>query len=97
MIARALGLVATLVLLGVGVAVALTVTRENDPQERETFAAEPTATPTPAKDRKAQGPRRPRLTNAQRESRDAAVAQMRSQGFEPVAITTYKPGQACAC
>ena len=94
MIARALGLVATLVLLGVGVAVALTLTREGDPEERATFAAKPTATPTPAKDRKAQGPRRPRLTNAQRESRDAAVAQMRSQGFEPVAITTYKPGQA---
>ena len=85
---------ATLVLLGVGVAVVLTLTREGEPGAQETFAAEPTATPkAAAKDRKAKGPTRPQLTNAQRESRNAAVAQMRSQGFEPVAIATYKPRQ----
>jgi len=95
MFARAIGLAATLVLLGVGVAVVLTITRDGDPSEQETFAAAPTATPKrgAAKDRKAKGPTRPQLTNAQRESRAAAVAQMRSQGFEPVAITTYKPRQ----
>jgi LppP/LprE lipoprotein len=93
MLARAVGLVATLALLGVGVAVLVTLTRDRDPETQATFAAEPTATPTPAKDRKAKGPQRPRLTNAQRESRNAAVAQMRSQGFEPVAITAYKPRQ----
>ena len=93
MLARAVGLVATLALLGVGVAVLVTLTRDREPRTRATFAADPTATSTPAKDRKAKGPRRPRLTNAQRESRDAAVAQMRSQGFEPVAIAAYKPGQ----
>ena len=93
-VARAVGLIATLVLLGVGVAVVLTLTREGEPGAQETFAAEPTATPKPAaKDRKAKGPSRPQLTNAQRESRAAAVAQMRSQGYEPVAIATYKPRQ----
>ena len=90
--ARAIGLVATLVLLGVGVAVLLTLTRDGSESARDTFAATPTATPTPAA-RKAQRPRRPRLTNAQRASRAAAVAQMRTQGFEPVAIADYKPGQ----
>src|SRR5215211_1525025 len=44
--------------------------------------------------RRAAGPPGPRLTNAQRASRDAAVAQLRRQGFEPVAIETYKPRQA---
>ena len=94
MIARAIGLVATLVLLGVGVAVVLTLTRDGDPASKETFAPSPTAAPkSTSKDRKAKGPRRPPLTNAQRASRNAAVAQMRSQGFEPVAIATYNPRQ----
>jgi|SRR5215210_200094 len=93
MVARAIGLAATLVLLGVGVAVVLTVTNSGGDSPKETFAAAPTATPTPARDRKAKGPRRPRLTNAQRASRNAAVAQIRSQGFEPVAIAAYEPRQ----
>jgi hypothetical protein len=91
-IARAVGLVATLVLLGVGVAVVLTLTRDNDGSSaQETFAPTPSATATPA--RKATRPRRPRLTAAQRTSRNAAVAQMRTQGFEPVAISSYNPRQ----
>ncbi len=94
-IARAIGLAATLVLLGVGVAVVLTLTRGNGASsEQESFA--PTATPTAtaaAKDRKARGPRRPQLTNAQRQSRTAAIDQMRSQGFEPVEVATYDPRQ----
>jgi hypothetical protein len=93
-IARAVGLVATLALLGVGVAVLLTLTRDNGGKsEQETFAPTPKATKTPA-GRKASRPRRPRLTAAQRASRNAAVAQMRTQGFEPVAISTYEPRQS---
>jgi hypothetical protein len=93
-IARAVGLVATLALLGVGVAVVLTLTRDNGGKsEQETFAPTPNATKTPA-GRKASHPRPARLTHAQRASRDAAVAQMRTQGFEPVAISTYKPRQS---
>ena len=88
-----IGLVATLALLGVGVAVLLTVTRDNGGKsEQETFAPTPKPTATPG--RKPTRPRRPRLTAAQRASRDAAVAQMRTQGFEPVAISTYKPRQS---
>jgi hypothetical protein len=94
-IARAVGLVATLALLGVGLAVVLTLTHDNGGKSaQETFA--PTATPKPrppASGQKAR-PHRPRLTAAQRASRNAAVAQMRTQGFEPVAIATYKPRQS---
>ena len=95
-LARALGLGATLLLLGVGVAVAVLVTREGDEPERDSFAAAPTATATAAaraaRERRARAGR-PQLTNAQRASRDAAVAQLRRQGFEPVAIADYKPRQ----
>ena len=90
-IARVIGLAATLVLLGVGVAVVLTLTRDSGASEgQETFAPTATATPTPAS-RKRSRPRAPRLTAAQRTSRDAAVAQMLTQGFEPVSISAYKP------
>jgi LppP/LprE lipoprotein len=93
-LARAIGLVATLGLLGVGVAVVLTVTHDNDSSSaKETFAPTATATATAAAKRKAKGPATLRLTNAQKESRSAAVGQMRSQGFEPVAISTYNPRQ----
>ena len=92
-IARLLGLLATAVLLAVGVTVAMMVTKDNPPKPPETFAA-PSATPRPsARDRERARPRRPRLTPAQRASRDAAVKQMRSQGFEPVALADYHPRQ----
>lgn len=91
-VARAIGLAATLVLLGVGVAVLLTVTRDSrGSSAKETFAPTATATPTAAAERKAKGPAVLPLTNAQKESRNAAVGQMRSQGFEPVATSTYNP------
>jgi hypothetical protein len=91
-LARAIGLVATLLLLGVGVAVFVTVTRDNDTSSaKETFAPTATATATAAAKRK-KAP--PRLTNAQKQSRAAAVGQLRSQGFEPVAISTYNPRQS---
>jgi hypothetical protein len=91
-LARVAGLVATLVLLGVGVAVVLTVTRDHDTSStQETFAPTATATATAAAGNRKKA--RPRLTNAQKASRTAAVGQMRSQGFEPVAIATYNPRQ----
>jgi hypothetical protein len=91
LVARAIGLTATLVLLGVGVAVVLTLTRDSDSSAaKETFAPTATATATAAAKRKAKRAM-PRLTNAQKASRSAAVGQLRSQGFEPVAISTYNP------
>jgi len=94
-IARVIGLVATLGLLGVGVAVVLTLTRNsNASTAKETFAPTATATATAAAKKKAKGPAAPKLTNAQKESRSAAIGQMRSQGFEPVAVSTYDPSES---
>jgi hypothetical protein len=92
--ARLVGLLATLVLLAVGVAVVLMVTRENESGPPERFAA---ANPTPKPSKKAKTPARPagrKLTPAQRASRDAAVKQLRGQGYEPVALADYKPRQS---
>ena len=91
---RLIGLLATAVLLAVGVTVVLMVTRENGTEPAETFAA---PNPTPAPSKKAKTPARPegrKLTPAQRASRDAAVKQLRTQGFEPVSLAVYKPGQS---
>jgi hypothetical protein len=89
---RLLGLLATAVLLAVGVTVVLMVTRENpgtDPPE--TFAA---PNPTPAPKKTPARPKGPKLTPAQKASREAAVNQLRSQGYEPVSLTDYKPRQS---
>jgi LppP/LprE lipoprotein len=90
--ARVVGLLATAVLLAVGVAVVLMVTRDNPADPPQTFAA-PNPTPAPAK----KTPARPvgqRLTPAQKASRNAAVKQLRSQGYEPVSLAAYKPRQS---
>src|SRR3954452_2338383 len=88
--ARVVGLLATAVLLAVGVTVVLMVTRDNGRDPPETFAQ---PNPTPAATKQASRRRRPKLTPAQRASRDAAVKQLRGQGFEPVALADYKTGQ----
>lgn len=90
--ARVIGLLATAVLLAVGVTVVLMVTRDSgstDPPE--TFAA---PNPTPAPKKQAAKPKKPKLTPAQRASRDAAVKQLRGQGYEPVSLADYKTGQS---
>jgi hypothetical protein len=89
--ARVIGLLATAVLLAVGVSVVLMVTRDNGTEPPDTFAA---PNPTPAAKKQAVRPKRPKLTPAQRASRDAAVKQLRGQGFEPVSLTDYKTGQS---
>ena len=88
---RVIGLLATAVLLAVGVTVVLMVTREGGTHPPETFAA---PNPTPAPKKKVTRPKRPKLTTAQRASRDAAVTQLRGQGFEPVSLADYKTGQS---
>src|SRR3954470_21433974 len=89
-VARALGLAATVLLLGVGVVVVTMVTGGDREPTRERVAATATAT-APAPAREPRRPARPRLPTAQRASRAAAVAQLRRQGFEPVAVSTYRP------
>jgi hypothetical protein len=90
--ARLIGLLATAVLLAVGVSVVLMVTRDNGgTKPPETFAQ---ANPTPAPKKKASKPKKPKLTPAQRASRDAAVKQIRGQGFVPVSLADYRTGQS---
>jgi hypothetical protein len=93
-VARALALAATVLLLGVGAAVVTMVTRDDGTSSGRNLAAKPTATATAAARDRARRTQRPRLTNAQRASRNAAVAQLRRQGFEPVAVSAYRPRQA---
>lgn len=90
--ARLVGLLATAVLLAVGVSVVLMVTRDHGTTAPpETFAApNPTAAPKKVKAR----PKAPALTPAERASRNAAVKQLRLQGYEPVSLTDYKPHQS---
>ena len=93
--ARLVGLLATAVLLAVGVSVVFMVTRDHgaeSPEPPETFAA---ANPTPAPTKRTTArPAGRRLTPAQQASRNAAVKQMRSQGFEPVRLADYRPRQS---
>jgi LppP/LprE lipoprotein len=90
---RVVGLLATAVLLAVGVAVVLMVTRENPTEPAQTFAA-PNPTPAPRKTKTPARPRGQRLSPAQKASRDAAVKQLRSQGYEPTSLAVYKPRQS---
>src|SRR3954452_742442 len=89
--ARLIGLLATAVLLAVGVTVVLMVTRDSGTDPPERFAQ---AHPTPAPKKQPSKPKKPKLTPAQRASRDSAVKQIRGQGFEPVSLADYKTGQS---
>jgi len=87
-----LGVLGTALVLGVGLAVVILATRDADDGPAMSAAPAATATPRPAATPKPK-PRRPPLTPAQRESRAAAVEQMRLQGFTPVSTATYRPRQ----
>jgi LppP/LprE lipoprotein len=91
-IERILGVLGTAAVLGVGIAVALLVTDKRDDSPADLGAApaagtKPAATPAPATKPRTE------LTQAQRASRRAAVAQMRKQGFVPVSVAAYRPRQ----
>ncbi len=90
---RVLAALGALLVLGVGIAVALLVTGSSSDDgaaavaSRATPAPSQTAAPTPAR-RHA-----PRLTHAQRQSRAAAIQQLRLQGFTPISTAAYRPRQ----
>ena len=90
--ARVIGLLATAVLLAVGVTVVLMVTRDSGSTDPPETFAQPN--PTAAPKQQARKPKKPALTPAQRASRDAAVKQLRGQGFQPVSLADYKTGQS---
>jgi hypothetical protein len=81
--ARILGLFATAAFLGTGVAIALMVI----PEPEAEFAAPPTPTP-------AAKPAVPKagLTPPQKAARRAAVRTLTEQGYEPVRLADWRPG-----
>jgi hypothetical protein len=83
--ARVLGVLATAALLGTGVAIALMVM----PQPEEDEAAV-RRTPAPATDQPKAAERG--LTKSQRAARRAAVRTLTEQGYEPVRLADWRPG-----
>jgi hypothetical protein len=91
-IARVLAILATGALLAVGVAVANMIRAEaGSSAEDHSLIAEPTPTPTPKPKHKA---KRAQLTKAQRAARNAAVAELRRQGYKPVRLADWHARQS---
>src|SRR3954451_17594224 len=87
--ARVLAILATGALLGVGVAVISMIRAETDSNaEDQALVAEPTPTPTP-KPKPKKKAKRATLTKSQRAARDAAVAELRRQGYKPVRLAHW--------
>jgi hypothetical protein len=81
---RVLGVLATAALLGTGVVIAMMVMPEPD----EDAAVRPTS-PSPAAQPQA---KKQGLTKAQRAARRAAVQTLVDQGYEPVRLADWRPG-----
>jgi len=81
---RILGVLATAAFLGTGVAIALMVLPE--PEEEAAVRATPPPAATPAAADK------PVLTKGQLKARRAAVATLTEQGYDPVRLADWRPG-----
>jgi hypothetical protein len=93
-IARVLAILATGALLGVGVAVISMIRAETDSNaEDQALVAEPTPTPTP-KPKPKKKARRAALTKSQRAARNAAVAELRRQGYKPARLADWHARQS---
>jgi hypothetical protein len=88
---RIAGLLGTAALLGVGVASAQMILPDGG--EEPVIAAEPTATatPKPKPEKKATKSKRKGLTKAQKAAREAAIAEVRRQGFTTLKDSDYDP------
>jgi hypothetical protein len=84
---RVLGAAGTIVVLGLGVVIATMVLPDG---EGAVVAPAPAATPAPAAEQADR--HKPRLTPRQREQRRRAVDQVRRQGYTPVKLSDYRPG-----
>jgi hypothetical protein len=85
---RLAGLLGTAALLGSGAVIASMVVPSSG--EEAVVQSAPAATPEPGA-KPAKKPRRPQLTAGQRRSRRSAVALLEEQGYEPLALSDYKP------
>src|SRR3954470_18559647 len=84
-IARVLAILATGALLAVGVAVATMIRAETDSSaDDQALTAQPTPTPAPKPRPAKHQAKRAKLTKTQRAARNAAVAELRRQGYRPV-------------
>jgi hypothetical protein len=92
-IARVLAILATGALLGVGIAITSMIRSEADSNaEDQALIAEPTPTPTPKPEPKQKTKRT--LTKSQRAARNAAVAELRRQGYKPVRLADWHARQS---
>jgi hypothetical protein len=83
---RLLGIAGTATVLAVGAASASMVLSSDD----DDVVAAPAPAATPAPERTAEKPRKPRLSARQRELRRRAVDQVRRQGYAPVDLDDFR-------
>ena len=81
---RVLGVLATAAFLGTGVAIAMMVMPEPEPESAARGTTPPPAAPPATK--------KPGLTKAQRAARRSAVQTLVDQGYEPVRLADWRPG-----
>jgi hypothetical protein len=86
---RVLGIAGTAAVLAVGAVIATMVVSGDDD---EVVTEAPAATAAPKKKQQAER-RKPRLTQRQRNERRRAVDQVRREGYRPVELADYRPGQ----
>ncbi|MEA2283780.1 MAG: hypothetical protein QOK21_4387 [Solirubrobacteraceae bacterium] len=94
---RIAGVLATLALLGVAIAMAVMIKPDGNSAGQSAVATAPASSAKPqakAKAKAAATHKAPALTPAQKQARSAAVASLRSQGYEPVSVKTYDPHHA---
>jgi hypothetical protein len=93
-IARVLAILATGALLAVGVAVISMIRAETDSNaENQALVAEPTPTPAP-KPKPKKKAKRATLTKSQRAARNAAVAELRLQGYKTGRLADWHARQS---
>jgi hypothetical protein len=86
------GVLATLVLLGIGVAIAEMVLPGSGTDTATTGVNQPASTPSAHKAKPK--PKPAGLTPAQKHARSAAVASLRGEGYAPVRLADYDPHHA---
>ena len=82
---RVLGVLATIAFLGTGVAIAMMVMPEPEPESGRPGAPAPQTAAQPAT-------KKPGLTKAQLAARRSAVQTLVDQGYEPVRLADWRPG-----
>jgi hypothetical protein len=88
---RIAGVLATLALLGVAIAMAAMIMPDGDSAVESAVPPPAAAAKPKAKDKAAGAHKAHALTAAQKRARSAAVATLRTQGYEPVSVKAFDP------